>query len=104
MRSRAEAAFAQHVDQLGTWEYEPECFADQNGRIFVRVGNRSPVTLNNIRVDVAAVIGGNIQRRSVQTSNLRSGTQTDIASGLAFPRDSTWTPDMMNAVVAAANP
>jgi beta-barrel assembly-enhancing protease len=81
-----------------------QSYADQNGRVLVRVGNRSPVTLRNIRVDVAAVIGGNVQRRSVQVNNLSSGAQTDVASGLAFPRGSTPTPDMMNAVVAAANP
>lgn len=33
MRSRLEAGFAQWLDQLGcTWEYEPECFADETGQ------------------------------------------------------------------------
>jgi hypothetical protein len=33
MRSRLEAAYAQHLDADNyPWEYEPECFADETGQ------------------------------------------------------------------------
>lgn len=79
-------------------------FADQNGRILVRVSNRSPVALSGVQVEVAAVIGGAIQRRSVRVDGLPAGSVNDLASGLAFPRDSNWTADMMSAVVVGAAP
>jgi predicted Zn-dependent protease len=83
---------------------QAETFADPNGRILVRISNRSPVPLSAVQVEVAAVIGGGIQRRSVQAGNLSAGSYTDLRSGLAFPRDSTWTADMMSAVVVGAAP
>lgn len=32
MRSRLEAAYAASLHGLATWEYEPECFADETGQ------------------------------------------------------------------------
>jgi hypothetical protein len=32
MRSRLEALFAASIEGLCTWEYEPECFADEHGQ------------------------------------------------------------------------
>lgn len=33
MRSRLEAAYAQHLDDVGSlWKYEPQCFADETGQ------------------------------------------------------------------------
>lgn len=83
---------------------QAEVFATNNGRIGVRVSNRSPVAFSTVQVDVAAVIGGVIQRRRMQAVNLAAGSYADIASGMAFPRDSTWTADMMSAVVVGVTP
>jgi len=81
-----------------------QAFADQNGRIFVRMQNRSNVTLRNIRVEVSAVIGGGIRRQNVAVNSLQGGGSGDVNSGLAFPQGSAWNADMMSAVVVAAQP
>lgn len=83
---------------------QAQVFAEANGRILARVANRSGVTLNNIRVDFAAVIGGSLRRQSRTLGRLQGGTFVDLNSGLAFPEGSTWTADMMSAIVVAAQP
>jgi predicted Zn-dependent protease len=101
----ATAAFIQLdlADNPATY-VQAAAFADQNGRVIVRISNRSPLALSAVQVEVAAVIGGGIQRRRVQAGTLAAGSYTDLRSGLAFPRDSSWTADMMNAVVVGATP
>jgi len=32
MRSRTEALYAASLHGIATWEYEPECFADEHGQ------------------------------------------------------------------------
>jgi predicted Zn-dependent protease len=83
---------------------EIQAYADQNGRILGRVSNRSPVALQEVRVDFAAVINGGISRRSVLVRDLPSNTFRDVSSGLAFPDTSTWTQDMMSAQVSSITP
>jgi predicted Zn-dependent protease len=101
----AQAAYIQlDVSDNPAAYVQAEAFADQSGRVLVRVSNRSPITLNNISVDVAAVINGSIQRRSLQIGSLQGGSYSDFRSGLVFPKDSTWTADMMNAEVSTASP
>jgi predicted Zn-dependent protease len=78
---------------------QAQVFADQAGRILARVSNQSPVQLDNIQVEFAAVIGGAIRRQTVSLRSLGANTYQDINSGLSFPRGSTWTQDMMNANV-----
>lgn len=101
----ATAAFIQLdlADNPAAW-VSAEAFADANGRILVRVSNRSPLPMSSVQLDVAAVIDGGIQRRSVRIGSLAAGAVSDVASGLAFTRGSTWTPDMMNAAVTGATP
>ena len=83
---------------------EAQVFADERGRILARVSNRSGVVLNNVRVDFAVVIEGEIRRQSRMLASLQGGTYTDLASGITFPEGSTWTADMMSAEVVAAQP
>jgi predicted Zn-dependent protease len=101
----ATAAFMQlDVSDNPAAYVEAEAYADQSGRVLVRVSNRSPLAMSSVQVEVAAVIGGGIQRRSVRIDNLAAGRYSDVPSGLAFPRDSNWTADMMSAVVVGAAP
>ena len=83
---------------------QAEVFADENGRIQARVSNRSNVTLNNIRVDFAAVLAGAIGRQSRAIRSLQGAGYVVVDSGLAFARGSSWTADMMSAQVVAAQP
>jgi predicted Zn-dependent protease len=77
---------------------------NQNGRIIVRVSNRSPLALSGVQVEVAALIGGAVQRRSLRVGALAAGRAADVDSGLAFPSGSSWTRDMINVAVTGAAP
>jgi len=83
---------------------QAQAFADQSGRIFARVSNRSAIALQNIRVEVAAVIGGGIRRQTVMVNALQPGGTADVSAGMAFAQGSSWTADMLNAVAVAAQP
>jgi beta-barrel assembly-enhancing protease len=83
---------------------QAQVYTDANGRILARINNRSSLPLNLIRVDIAAVINGNVVRQSQVISSLQGGTYTDINSGLVFPKGSNPTADMMNAEVVSAQP
>ncbi len=105
MGQEATAAFIQlDVSDNPANYVTAEAYADRSGRVQVRVSNRSPVALAAVQLEVAAVIGGGIQRRSLRVGSLPAGGFADLATGLAFPRDSSWTPDMMSAVVTGAAP
>lgn len=81
---------------------QAQAFADQNGRIFARVTNNSPVAMGAVQVDFAAVINGSIRRQSVVLRGLAANSYQDISSGMAFSRDTTWNQDMMSAQVTGA--
>ena len=83
---------------------QAQAYADQNGRLLARVTNTSPVTLRNIRVDFAALIGGGVRRQSSGLQSLPAGAATDIDSGLSFPRGTVLSANMMNAEVVSAQP
>jgi predicted Zn-dependent protease len=83
---------------------QAQVFADQNGRVVARVTNHSPVALNDIRVDFAAVIGGAVRRESRAIRSLPGGAAVDLGSGLAFPRGTVLTANMLSAVVVSARP
>jgi predicted Zn-dependent protease len=83
---------------------EVQAYADANGRILGRVINRSPLPLQEVRVDFAAVVDGGISRRSVLVRGLEANAYRDISSGLAFGDNSTWTQDMMSAQVSSISP
>lgn len=83
---------------------EAQAWIDEQGRVLVRVSNRSPVALRNIDVQVAAVIDGAVRQRSVRINSLSATSYMDQQSGLAFPRGSTWTADMVRASVTSAAP
>jgi beta-barrel assembly-enhancing protease len=101
----AQGAFIRlDVEDNPTAYIQAQAFTDERGRILVRIANRSGIVLNNVRVDVAAVIGGAIRRQSRVVNGLQGGTYTDISSGMAFPEGSTWTADMMSAEVVYAEP
>ena len=81
---------------------EAQVFADQNGRIFARVTNRSPVAMSGVQVEFAAIINGSVRRQSILVRGLAANSYQDVSSGMAFPRDTTWTQDMMSAEVSGA--
>lgn len=83
---------------------QTQTYADTNGRIIVRLTNRSPAVLRNIEVQVSAVINGAIVQRNIRASSLDAGVYQDYQSGLSFPAGSTWDADMMRAVVSGATP
>ncbi|MES2603981.1 MAG: M48 family metalloprotease [Pseudomonadota bacterium] len=81
---------------------QAQAFADDSGRILARVTNRSPVAMEGVQVEFAAVIGGSVRRQSVVLRGLAPNSYQDINSGMAFPRGTTWTQDMMQAQVVGA--
>lgn len=83
---------------------QAQAYVDNNGRLLARVTNASPVTLRNIRIDFAALIGGGVRRQQSGLNSLPGGTAVDIDSGLVFPRGSVVRPDMVQATVVAAMP
>jgi beta-barrel assembly-enhancing protease len=101
----ARAAFIQLdlADNPGSY-LQPQVFADQRGRIMVRLSNRSGLNLRDIRIEVAAVIGGALRRQSVGLNSLQNAATIDVNSRLAFPQGTSWTSDMMSATVTAAQP
>jgi len=90
-------------DNPGTY-LQAQTYTDQKGNIFVRVSNASPVQLNNVRVDIAAVINGSIKRQSITLGSVPARAYRDASARLGFPEGSTWTQDMMNAQVVSATP
>lgn len=83
---------------------QAQAFTDGNGRILVRVANHSPVTLHEIQVQIAAVVGGRVRHRNVLVGTLPSRSQQDYGTGLAFPQGTAWNASMMEAEVVAARP
>ena len=54
MRSRLEAAFAQFLDSRGkSWEYEPRCYADQEGQCLpgFRIGHNAYLEVKPLTAD-----------------------------------------------------
>ena len=88
-------------DNPGTY-LQAQAFADQKGRIFVRITNASSVALNNVRVDIAAVINGSIKRNTVTLRSVPARSFSDASAGMNFPEASTWSEDMMSARVLSA--
>lgn len=77
-------------------------FADDDGRIFARVSNRSSFTLQNISIDFAAVLGDSLGQQSRLIRNLNAGTYVDLNSGMRFPAGMNWSQDQMRATVTTA--
>jgi len=75
---------------------------DNNGRIFVRALNNSGLEINDLTVEVAAVIGGEISTRTRRLASLVSGNYSDINSGMRFPEGQAWSSDQLFARVLSA--
>ena len=76
---------------------QAQAWIDQFGRVLVRLGSRSPVQLDGIEVEVAALINGSVRRTRVGLRALAAGGVQDLDSGLAFPRGSQWSQDLVSA-------
>ena len=76
---------------------QAQAWIDQFGRVLVRLGSRSPVQLDGIEVEVAALINGSVRRTRIGLRSLAAGGVQDLDSGLAFPRGSQWTQDLVSA-------
>lgn len=100
IREEAISAFMALDVQDNPGNYvQAQVYADQAGRILARVSNRSTLQLNNIQVEFAALINGAVRRQAVTLRSLAANSYQDINSGMAFPRGTTWTQDMMNASI-----
>src|SRR5690554_550743 len=80
---QAQAAFMQLdvADNPGNY-LQTAAHLSNDGRLLIRVQNRSPVTLSQVRMEVQAVIGGERVSRQVTVPSLASGQTGDVDSGL----------------------
>jgi beta-barrel assembly-enhancing protease len=81
---------------------QAQAYVDQGGRVIVRVTNQSPVQLNNIEVEVSALLNGSVRSTRVGLRGLATGSSQDVVSGLAFGKGAVWSPDMVGAQVVGA--
>lgn len=83
MGQQAQAAFMRLdvVDNPGNY-LQTAAHLSNDGRVLIRVQNRSPVTLSQVRMEVQAVIGGERVSRQVTLQSLASGQTGDVDSGL----------------------
>jgi beta-barrel assembly-enhancing protease len=75
---------------------------DDNRRIFVRVLNNSGVDVDDVTVEVAALIDGVISTRTSRLVSMESGNYRDINFDLRFPVGQVWSNDQMSARVLSA--
>jgi len=75
---------------------------DDNRRIFVRVLNSSGLDLEDVTVEVAALIDGAISTRTNRLASLESGDYRDINFGLRIPVGQDWSNDQFLARVLSA--
>jgi beta-barrel assembly-enhancing protease len=81
---------------------QAQAYVDQAGRVVVRVTNQSPVQLNNIEVEVAALINSEVRRTRVAVRGVAASSYQDVVSGLGYGKGAVWTPDMVSAQVVGA--
>ena len=99
----ASAAFARLDVQDNPGRYlQVQSYIDRNGRIFARIGNRSPVDMRNIDIQFRALINGKVVQRRAALRMLSAQGTEDVYSGLAFPEGSQWSSEMVEAQVVGA--
>lgn len=81
---------------------QTQLYTDGEGRILARVINRAGIPLQNIQLEVTAVIGDQLVERAITIGNLAVNQTGNVNSGLRLPEGLESNPNQMRVRVTSA--
>ena len=91
------------VDTPGAY-IQAQGYADNQSRIIARITNRSGLALQNVQVEITAVIAEQLTQRTVNVGNLAANQTIEMNSGLQFPDGNDSNLNQMRVRVLTAQP
>ncbi len=83
---------------------QSQVYTLQDGRIFVRVSNRAGIPLQNIQLEVTAVISEQLAQQVLSLASLAVNQTTDLNTGLRVAEGVQLSPNQMGVRVVSAQP